>query len=83
MDENGNEYLSEKPGLLGGHRKLKIYGQLDCPSAKIYISKGQYIRHRVFFADEMTAVAAGYRPCARCMNQQYKEWKAQEEQKDN
>ena len=83
LDENGNEYLSDKPGLLGGHRKLKIYGQLDCPSAKRYIAEGQYIKHRVFFADEKTAVAAGYRPCARCMKQQYEECKAQKEQKDN
>jgi len=30
----------------------------------------------VFFADEKTAVAAGYRPCAKCMPEEYGEWKA-------
>jgi methylphosphotriester-DNA--protein-cysteine methyltransferase len=30
----------------------------------------------VFFADEATAIAAGYRPCAGCMRAEYKEWKA-------
>jgi hypothetical protein len=34
-----------------------------------------YVRHRVFFADEPTAVAAGYRPCARCLPDRYREWK--------
>ena len=29
LDENGREYLSEKPGMIGGHKKLKIYGKLD------------------------------------------------------
>lgn len=25
LDENGKEYLSEEPGTIGGHRKLKYY----------------------------------------------------------
>jgi methylphosphotriester-DNA--protein-cysteine methyltransferase len=33
------------------------------------------VRDRVFFADEATAVAAGYRPCAVCMPAAYAEWK--------
>ena len=35
------------------------------------------MKHRVFFADEETAVAAGYRPCAVCMPERYAEWKRQ------
>jgi methylphosphotriester-DNA--protein-cysteine methyltransferase len=38
--------------------------------------EGHYVRYRVFFADERTAVAAGYRPCAVCLPDQYGEWKA-------
>ncbi len=75
LDKDGKEYSSEIPGTLGGHRKLKIYGRLDCPSALRYIAKGQYVKYRVFFADEETAIAAGYRPCSRCMKEQYKKWK--------
>jgi len=30
----------------------------------------------VFFADEQTAVAAGYRPCAVCLPDEYAQWKA-------
>lgn len=75
IGKDGRSYDSLIPGTLGGHRKLKIYGKLDCPSALRYIAKGQYVKYRVFFPDEETAIAAGYRPCAVCMREKYKEWK--------
>ncbi|MDO4616931.1 MAG: Ada metal-binding domain-containing protein [Lachnospiraceae bacterium] len=78
IDSDGKTYYSSAPGLLGGHRKLKIYGRLDCPSALRYIEKGQYVNHRVFFKDEKTAIAAGYRPCAICMPDEYRRWKAEQ-----
>ena len=74
-NERNQEFISYTPAILGGHRNLKIYGRLDCKSAKRYIEKGQYVNYRVFFADEETAIAAGYRPCARCMPEAYKRWK--------
>ena len=80
IDENGNEYLSEVPGTLGGNKRLKIYGRLDCPSANRWIEKGYYVKDRVFFLDEETAKKAGYRPCAVCMRKEYEIWK--EEQKE-
>ncbi|MFD9701569.1 Ada metal-binding domain-containing protein [Lentzea sp. NPDC059081] len=67
---------SEVPGTLGGHRPGRIYGRLDCPSALRAIARGGYVRNRVFFADEETAVAAGYRPCSVCMPAEYAAWKA-------
>lgn len=76
IDKDGNEYLSYEKGLLGGNKRLKIYGRLDCPSANYYLSKGQYVKCRVFFADEDTAISAGYRPCAKCMRKEYNTWKA-------
>jgi methylphosphotriester-DNA--protein-cysteine methyltransferase len=63
-------------GTLGGHRRSRIYGRLDCPGAERWIARGHYVQHRVFFADEATAVAAGYRPCARCMPAEYAAWRA-------
>ena len=77
---DGKSYDSDMPGTLGGHCKLKIYGRLDCPSALRYIAKGQYVQHRVFFKDEETAIAAGYRPCGVCMKETYKKWKTQKNQ---
>ncbi len=74
IDKNGQEYLSKEKGTLGGHRKLKIYGKLDCSSALRYIAKGQYVQYRVFFKDEKTALAAGYRPCSVCMEKEYSEY---------
>ncbi len=75
LESDGKEFLSETKGTLGGHRGNKIYGRLDCPTALSYIAKGQYVKHRVFFANEQTAIRAGYRPCARCMPGEYKKWK--------
>lgn len=69
-------YLSAAPGQLGGNRKNKIYGRLDCRTALRAIAAGGYVPSRVFFADERTAAAAGYRPCAACMPAAYKAWKA-------
>jgi methylphosphotriester-DNA--protein-cysteine methyltransferase len=70
-------YDSAVPGTLGGHRRQKVYGRLDCPSALRWIAQGHYVRHRVFFADAQTAVAAGYRPCAVCLPEAYRRWKAE------
>ena len=39
-----------------------------------------YEEHRVFFADEKTALAAGYRPCGNCLREQYTQYKANPEQ---
>jgi hypothetical protein len=72
LGPDGRSYRSAEPGSLGGHRGSKIYGRLDCPSALRAIARGGYIQHRVFFRDEETATAAGYRPCAICCPQQYR-----------
>ncbi|WP_303826285.1 Ada metal-binding domain-containing protein [Ruminococcus flavefaciens] len=80
---DGKEYLSEEKGTLGGYRRKKIYGRLDCPSALRHIAKGEYVKYRVFFKDEETAIAAGYRPCAVCMKDKYKKWKDKQEGKED
>jgi hypothetical protein len=75
IDASGETIDSVTPGLLGGNCRLRIYGRLDCPSARRALPRG-YARHRVFFADEATAIAAGYRPCAVCMREAYRRWRA-------
>lgn len=69
-------FQSTTPGQLGGYRRARIYGRLDCPSALRAIAAGGYITERVFFPDEQTAVAAGYRPCGICLPDAYQRWKA-------
>ncbi|MFI6998690.1 Ada metal-binding domain-containing protein [Nocardia sp. NPDC050175] len=76
LDADGRSYLSPTPGTYGGHRRGRIYGRLDCPSALRALSRGFYRAYRVFFADEATAISAGYRPCAVCLPEQYATWKA-------
>jgi hypothetical protein len=75
LDSTGQPYRSPTPGTIGGHRKNKIYGRLDCPTALRAIAAGGYVTQRVFFADEPTALAAGYRPCAVCRPDAYRAWK--------
>lgn len=72
---DGKTFQSAIKGAFGGHRKDKIYGTLTCAGAARWIAKGFYVKQRVFFADEQTAIAAGYRPCARCLKEKYDEWK--------
>src|SRR3954466_12687952 len=72
----GARYVSATPGTLGGHKATRIYGRLDCPAALRAIARGGYVAHRVFFADEATAMAAGYRPCGACLPERYRAWKA-------
>jgi methylated-DNA-[protein]-cysteine S-methyltransferase len=69
-------YQSRLPGTIGGHRRNRVYGRLDCSGARHWLAKGHYVAERVFFADEASAIAAGYRPCANCMPERYRAWKA-------
>lgn len=72
---DGSTYPSPEPGTFGGHRQTQIYGRLDCRTARLAISRGGYVAHRVFFAREWDAAMAGYRPCAVCMPKNYAVWK--------
>jgi hypothetical protein len=74
---DGKPYKSATKGTHGGHRKDKIYGTLDCAGAARWIARGHYVKQRVFFADEQTAITAGFRPCANCLPEKYKEWRSQ------
>ncbi len=76
IGSDGKPYSSTTKGALGGHRKLRLYGRLDCASAARFVAAGTFIKWRVFFADESTAISAGYRPCSRCMPVEYGRWRA-------
>lgn len=55
---------------LGGNKKLKIFGQLNCTSGKRMLKE-----NRVFFNSVYEAKHLGYRPCGHCMKNEYKIWK--------
>ena len=80
LDSDRRPYQSATPGSLGGHRPGRRYGRLDCAAARRAIARGGYVKHRVFFADEQTAIAAGYRPCGVCLPAEYARWKARKDQ---
>ncbi|MFE4332575.1 metal-binding protein [Streptomyces sp. NPDC056831] len=75
LGPDGEPYRSTTPGTLGGHRRGRLYGRLDCPSALRATARGHYVSQRVFFADETTAVEAGHRPCAVRLPEAYARWK--------
>nr|WP_157687178.1 Ada metal-binding domain-containing protein [Burkholderia lata] len=72
---DGKPFASPVRGTFGGHRGGKLYGRLDCRAALRAIERGGYTKYRVFFLDEATAIAAGYRPCAVCLPKEYAAWK--------
>jgi methylphosphotriester-DNA--protein-cysteine methyltransferase len=72
---DGRPFESDRPGTLGGRRRTRIYGRLDCPGARRAIERGGYVKNRVFFLIEEDAVAAGYCPCAVCVPDAYRAWK--------
>jgi methylphosphotriester-DNA--protein-cysteine methyltransferase len=75
LGADGVPYESAEPGTLGGHARTKVYGRLDC-HVGVRNARLGHTRWRVFFADEQTAVAAGFRPCGACMREAYVAWKA-------
>ncbi|UVE17974.1 metal-binding protein [Pseudomonas sp. LS44] len=76
LGPDGQIWFSEQPGTLGGHRRTRIYGRLDCRAALQAIARGGYVSDRVFFLNASAAQAAGYRPCAVCLPADYARWKA-------
>jgi hypothetical protein len=75
IGSDGETRASATRGTLGGNRRSRIYGRFDCRAALAALARGGYASNRVFFADEPTAIAAGYRPCAVCMPTEYARWK--------
>lgn len=55
---------------LGGNGPGQVYGTLNCRAGKRMKAK-----NRVFFRDEEQAIEAGFRPCAACLPDMYKQWK--------
>ncbi|MGI9157633.1 MAG: Ada metal-binding domain-containing protein [Marmoricola sp.] len=74
---DGSTYQSRTPGEFGGNRKQKVYGTMDCGAARSAQQRfpETFLQHRVFFADEAAAIAAGYRPCGSCLREKYRRWK--------
>lgn len=69
-DSELRKKLRRKELILGGNKKLKIYGTLHC-----FSGKRMKRENRVFFVSEEEAGALGYRPCGHCMKQEYQYWK--------
>jgi methylphosphotriester-DNA--protein-cysteine methyltransferase len=70
LDSDVKKKIRNHEIVLGGNKKLKIYGLLSCKSGK-RMSK----ENRVFFSSEFEAQQNNYRPCAHCLYALYLKWK--------
>jgi methylphosphotriester-DNA--protein-cysteine methyltransferase len=57
--------------VLGGNKRLKIYGRLGCGSGKKMKRE-----NRIFFSSEEDAAREGFRPCGHCMKVDYEKWRS-------
>lgn len=64
------QLINEGKIHLGGNKKLKIYGTLQCKSGMKMKAE-----NRVFFRSEKDALNEGFRPCGHCMREAYLSWK--------
>jgi len=62
--------IKSKTILIGGNISLKIYGKLNCSSGKRMKRK-----NRIFFDSEEEALMNKFRPCGRCMKEEFLKWK--------
>ncbi len=53
-----------------GNIPLKIYGKLNCKSGKRMKKQ-----NRIFFQSQKEATGQGFRPCAHCLNGEYRKYK--------
>jgi hypothetical protein len=44
IGSDGKPYASKEKGTLGGHRKQRLYGRLDCASALRFVAAGSYAK---------------------------------------
>jgi methylphosphotriester-DNA--protein-cysteine methyltransferase len=55
---------------LAGNKKLRIYGSLQCTAGK-RMKKD----NRIFFTTKEEAIRMGFRPCGKCLQSAFKNWK--------
>ena len=67
---NVRQLVKQSKFVLGGNKKLKIYGTLTCASGKRMKAV-----NRIFFRSEKEAIQNGYRPCGNCLRLKYQNWK--------
>lgn len=63
-DDELRKLIRQGKICLGGNKKLRIYGRLNCKSGKRMKKE-----NRIFFTSEEEAVNNGYRSCRHCMRE--------------
>ena len=80
MYEKYKKHVRHKKSYYKNHSYNRANSRFDYSRKEVaeilsLIKKGKYVKHRVFFLNEETAILAGYRPCGVCLKEKYKIWK--------
>lgn len=71
---NGLSVL-DLPNMICGNSKTKVYGKATCAATNGHLVLNRNNPNSVAFDNTDVAKAAGYRPCAKCMKEDYLRWK--------
>ena len=78
MLPDGIEIL-DLPNILSGNKRTKVFGKASCSSTDGHLILRKEDCDRVLFDNETIALSAGFRPCAKCLQESYIEWKKRKE----
>lgn len=68
--------IKDLENIICGNKNTRIYGRAVCSATDGHpILHGDNENNRVMFASEDEAKRLGYRPCAKCLQDEYKKWK--------
>lgn len=71
-----NTSILDLPKIICGNRKTKVYGKATCSATNGHSMLNGALPDCIVFQSKNEAARSGYRPCAKCMQEEYLKWKA-------
>jgi hypothetical protein len=68
--------ILDLPKIICGNKRTRVYGKAICSATNGHSIINSSLPVCVVFQSEDEAIRLGYRPCAKCMQQEYAKWKA-------
>ena len=75
--------ILDLPNVLSGNKQTKVFGKGSCSSTNGHLIVNKDDSKRILFENEKAALSSGFRPCAKCLPEVYKEWKKRKEPKND
>lgn len=70
-----NISILDLPNMICGNKKTKIFGRATCSATGGHLLLDSDNPYSVIFDNIDAAKAVGYRPCSKCMKDDYLKWK--------